>query len=270
MAERAAAVRYETTDHAIWITLDSEDGARWDEALYDALYDAFVRARLDGDRSAVVLRGSGARFGPDGFPAFAAALAGAGDRSASYRHSAWRFAVSEAIETCPQTTIAALNGPASGDALSIALLCDLAIAVRDARFQFDTGTWGICEALCPARLPQRVGLARAAELLYTARAIDAEEAQRIGLVNRLCARDEIDTATAAFVADVLITSPAARRAMKDIAQRDLPRFAFEDYSASVAGADFAEALRAHREQRSARWIHRGSLSELIPSPTLMA
>jgi enoyl-CoA hydratase/carnithine racemase len=271
MTEPDAAIRYETTDAAIWITLAGDAQARWDAERYDALYDALVRARLDPDRSVLVLRGSGARFGPDGFPAVAAALAGRSDTAASaHRHAASRTAVFEAIEACPQTAIAALNGSAGGDALALALLCDVALAVCDARFEFDAGTWGICDALCPARLPRRVGLARAAELLYTARAVDAEEAQRIGLVNRICARDELDAATAAFVADVLITAPGARNAMKRIAQRDLPPFAAEDYATTVAGADLREALRAHREQRLPRWAHRGTLSELIPSPTLLA
>ncbi len=270
MAAREAAVHYQTTDHAIWITLAGQDVAYWDEALYDALYEAFVRARLDADRSVVVLRGSGAHFGPDGFPALDARLAGAGEPAASHRQCAWRIAVVEAIETCPQTTIAAFNGPACGEALAIALLCDLALAVHDARFSFDAGTWGLCDALSAARLPQRVGLARATDLLTTARAIDAEEAQRIGLVNRLCTREQFDIATAGFVTDVLITSPAARRAMKQISHRDLPPFESEDHAASVVGADFEEALRAHLEQRRARWRHLGSPSELIPSPTTLA
>jgi enoyl-CoA hydratase/carnithine racemase len=85
---------------------------------------------------------------------------------------------------CP--VIAAINGNVTGQALEMALACDIRLASRSARFSFP----GITKGIIPAdgatqRLPRLVGRAKAMELLLTGKAVSAGEALRIGLVNRL-------------------------------------------------------------------------------------
>ena len=97
-----------------------------------------------------------------------------------------------------------------GGALEVALGCDLRIASSDAQLGLPEVRFGLIPDVGGStRLPAVVGLGRAKELILTARLIDASEAERIGLVNRVVARDELDRATQALVDALLSNSPVA-------------------------------------------------------------
>jgi 2-(1,2-epoxy-1,2-dihydrophenyl)acetyl-CoA isomerase len=103
------------------------------------------------------------------------------------------------LRTMPKVVIASINGPVAGAGLGIALACDLRIAGRSARFGTAFarigysgdygGSWG---------LTRLVGTAKARELYFTADLIDAEEAGRLGIVNRVVADEELHAATLAL------------------------------------------------------------------------
>lgn len=86
-----------------------------------------------------------------------------------------------------QPIIAAVNGPAAGGGLALALASDIRIAARSARFNVAFVRIGLsaCDVGVSWLLPRLIGASRAAELMYTGRIIDAEEADRIGLVLRV-------------------------------------------------------------------------------------
>jgi enoyl-CoA hydratase/carnithine racemase len=97
-----------------------------------------------------------------------------------------------------------------GGALEIALGCDLRIASSDAQLGLPEVRFGIIPDVGGStRLPAVVGLGRAKELIMTARTIDAVEAERIGLVNRVVAPDELADATQALVDELLANSHIA-------------------------------------------------------------
>ncbi len=97
-----------------------------------------------------------------------------------------------------------------GGALEVALGCDLRIASSDAQFGLPEVKFGIIPDVGGStRLPAVVGLGRAKELIMTARTIDAAEAERIGLVNRVVAPDELEQATQALVDELLANSHIA-------------------------------------------------------------
>ena len=97
-----------------------------------------------------------------------------------------------------------------GGALEVALGCDLRIASSDAQLGLPEVKFGIIPDVGGStRLPAVVGLGRAKELIMTARIIGAEEAERIGLVNRVVAPEELEAATQAFVDELLANSPVA-------------------------------------------------------------
>jgi len=97
------------------------------------------------------------------------------------------------LRRLPQPVIAAVNGPATGGGFGLALACDLRIAAAEARFNCAFVKLGLggAELGTAFFLPKLVGSAMAAELMYTGRMVDAEEALRIGLVSRVVAADAL-------------------------------------------------------------------------------
>jgi enoyl-CoA hydratase/carnithine racemase len=97
-----------------------------------------------------------------------------------------------------------------GGALEVALGCDLRIASSDASLGLPEVKFGLIPDVGGStRLPAVVGLGRAKELIMTARLIGAEEAHRIGLVNRVVEPEELEDATSALVDELLANSPVA-------------------------------------------------------------
>jgi enoyl-CoA hydratase/carnithine racemase len=97
-----------------------------------------------------------------------------------------------------------------GGALEVALGCDLRIASSDAQLALPEVKFGIIPDVGGStRLPAVVGLGRAKELVMTARQIGAEEALRIGLLNRVVEPDELEAATSELVEELLANSPIA-------------------------------------------------------------
>ena len=126
------------------------------------------------------------------------------------------------IERFPLPTIAAVNGYALGGGCELALACDLRIASESARFgQPEVGLGIIPAAGATYRLPRLVGAGRAQELILTGRIIDAEEALRIGLVNRVVPGDRLLEEARATAALIARKGPLAVRAAKLALQASL-------------------------------------------------
>ena len=102
------------------------------------------------------------------------------------------FEAAELLETMRQVTIAAVNGYALGGGCELTLACDLRIASDRAKFGLPEVTLGIIPGGGGTqRLPRLIGVARAKELIFTGGVIDAKEADRIGLVNRVVPHDDL-------------------------------------------------------------------------------
>jgi enoyl-CoA hydratase/carnithine racemase/quercetin dioxygenase-like cupin family protein len=270
-------ITYETTPHAVWITLARPAELNLvDDDLFAELGEAFLRAGRDDKRSVVVLRGSGKLFSGGGnlrSDIAQAAREGFSEELIAdmYRHVHAEYPVFRAIEDCPKTTIAALNGSAYGAAVDLVMMCDLVIAVRDAVISFAPGKWGLCDAPNAGRLGQRIGMGRAKDLLFTAREISAEEGEGIGLVNRLCERSSFDDEVLQYVADVLETAPTARRLMKQVMHRTLPAFSPDEHFQTAVGSEFQAGVRAFSEKRPAPWTAAEVARQALrPSPTPMS
>src|SRR5215472_12975721 len=96
------------------------------------------------------------------------------------------------MRNCPKPIIAAINGPVAGAGLGLALACDLRVAGRAARFGTAFARIGYSGDYGGSwSLTRLVGTAKARELYFTADIIDAEEAGRLGIVNRVVADDEL-------------------------------------------------------------------------------
>jgi enoyl-CoA hydratase/carnithine racemase len=131
----------------------------------------------------------------------------------------------DALAAIPRATIAAVTGVASGGGLELALACDFRVAAADARF----GQYEITMGLFPGgggtqRLPRLIGLSQAKEMIFSGELIDAPEALRIGLVNKVVPTASV-FGTAVGWAAALATGPAAvRGAVKAVIEDgfDLP------------------------------------------------
>ncbi|MGI8311750.1 enoyl-CoA hydratase/isomerase family protein [Saccharopolyspora hattusasensis] len=114
------------------------------------------------------------------------------------------------LELLPVPVIAAVNGYALGGGLELAMACDLRVAGRSARFgQPEILLGNIPGWAGTQRLPRLVGLGTANELIFTGQQIGADEAHRIGLVNRVVADDQILSTAMALADQLAAKSPAA-------------------------------------------------------------
>jgi enoyl-CoA hydratase/carnithine racemase len=165
------------------------------------------------------------------------------------------------VRELPFPTLAAIHGPAIGAGLCVALGCDLRVAARDAKLGLNFVRLGIHPGMAASwTLPRLVGPARAAELLFTGRLLDGEEAERIGLVNRAVARDEVLPVTLSLAREIAENAPLAVRGVKQALARTAQapldeqlRFEAEQQSRNYESRDLLEGIAAVRERRAPRF-----------------
>jgi enoyl-CoA hydratase/carnithine racemase len=120
-----------------------------------------------------------------------------------------------ALEDLDKPVIAAVNGVATGAGMDMALMCDLRYAARSARFAETYLRVGLVPGAGGAHfLPRIVGVAKALELFFTGDFVDAEEALRIGLVNKVVADDSLTAEVEAIAARIAKAPPLAVRMIK--------------------------------------------------------
>jgi len=148
--------------------------------------------------------------------------------------------------------IAAVNGFALGGGCELALACDFIYAAPTARFGLTEARLGVIPGFGgTVRLAKRIGMARAKELLFTAETIDAAEAARLGLVNRLCEPAALMT-EARRVAGVICTRAplavaSAKRALHesvDLTEAEALTVEADLFSALFSTADLRAGMRA--------------------------
>jgi len=217
-----------------------------------ALERAFEGLAADEALRAVVLRGAGRRAFIGG--ADIRAMATLEPESARAFITALHRAC-DAIRRLPVPVIARIEGYALGAGLEIAASCDLRIAADTARFGMPEVKVGIPSVIEAALLPLLVGWGRARYLLYTGEIIDAAEAGRWGLVERVVPPSGLETAVETCVASILAAGPRAIRLQKTLV-REWEGLSLND--AIDRGIDaFADAYRTGEPgQRMAAFISR--------------
>ncbi|OPX11914.1 enoyl-CoA hydratase/isomerase family protein [Mycobacterium sp. AT1] len=168
-----------------------------------ALREVFEDIDSDDAIRAVLIAGAGSSF-----------CAGADLKERVGRDSAWvrrrriaSFAAYEAIERCAKPVVALVHGAVVGSGGEITMAADFALAAADASFRFPEAHWGTVGAT--QRLQRVIGKRRAKELLYTNRALSAEEANRLGLVVRVVPAAELLAAGIAMAAAIAKAPPDA-------------------------------------------------------------
>ncbi|MCP4653807.1 MAG: enoyl-CoA hydratase/isomerase family protein [bacterium] len=162
------------------------------------------------------------------------------------------------LEDGPQVVIAALNGNALGGGCEIATACHLRIAASTARFSFRQAALGVVTGWGGGvRLFRLVGRATALRLLLTAETIDAAEALRIGLVDRVAAPETLMDEALALASQITANSPDAVRAFLELAraiEQTGPEAAVETetrlFGECWVGEDFRRRLADWEKRRS--------------------
>ncbi|MHB2263661.1 enoyl-CoA hydratase/isomerase family protein [Aliihoeflea sp. PC F10.4] len=119
------------------------------------------------------------------------------------------------IETFERPVIAALNGVALGGGLELAMCADLIIAAEHARLGLPESNLGAMPAAGGTqRLPRRIGMAKAKELMFTGRLIDAGEALDIGLINKVCSAGELMETAMGLAREIAARAPISMAFIK--------------------------------------------------------
>ncbi|WP_459976534.1 enoyl-CoA hydratase/isomerase family protein, partial [Mycobacterium avium] len=172
--------------------------------------------------------------------------------------------VALALADLDKPVIASINGVAVGAGLDMALMCDLRIMSTAARVSEGYVKVGLTPGDGGAYyLPRIVGTSKALEMLLTGDFIDAQEALRIGLVNRVAAPEDLAAETTRFARSIADAAPVTvrmiKRATYQSANTDL-RTALDlissHFAVVAATDDAAEALAAMKEKRPARFVGR--------------
>ena len=230
--------------------------------VYRELTDTFRALSDHADVRAVVLTGTGRAFCTGGdVREIIGALLGR-DEKARLEFTTLTCDLIRAMRALPRPIVASLNGPVAGAGAALALASDLRIAADTARIAFLFVKVGLAGADMGAAhlLPRMVGLGRATELLMTGDFIEADEALRIGLYNRVVSADALAATTAALV-DRLVRGPAAGLAATKAALESEMNMDLESALQAEAriqaelmrGADFREGFAAFQERRPPRF-----------------
>jgi 2-(1,2-epoxy-1,2-dihydrophenyl)acetyl-CoA isomerase len=222
-----------------------------------SLVHALLRARDDKSVRAVVLTGAGRGFCSGGDVNYFRELR---TRKAVHEFEVFLKIGKEiclAIATMPKLVIAAVNGPAAGGGMSLALACDLRIASDQAMFKQAFAQIGLYPDMgATFFLPRLVGLSRASELFYTSEALSAKEACRIGMVHRSYPHDQFDAETRKLAEELAAGPPLAyrdvKRTMISDAHRELEQAIDEENRLQIhcfLSEDFAEGIAAFVEKR---------------------
>jgi enoyl-CoA hydratase len=251
-------------DGVVLLTLDNPDQRN---AMSDPMTRSWAAAiaDLEGDPEvrAVVVTGEGSAFCSGGDPRWIAGEPDAPVHALRTRmigfYRAWL-----AIRRLEVPTIAAINGPAVGAGLCLALACDLRYAATSARMSVPFVRLGMHAGMAATyTLPNVVGAARARELLLTGRMVGSEEALRIGLVSDVLPDDTFLGTVLETAAGIAATAPVASRLTK-VALRDGGHADFDSalewealaQPVTLATEDLQEGVRASQERRAPRFTGR--------------
>ena len=249
------------------ITLDRPDRLNaMNHELVQDLHDAFDGLRSDRSTRVVVLTGAGRGFcagldltgagqapGTDGLGRVPAGMA-------AQQHIA---SLVPRMRSLRQPVIAAVNGPAAGGGLALALASDVRLAAPEARFNVAFVRIGLsgCDIGVSWLLPRLIGASRAFELLLTGRIVDAVEADRLGLVSRVVEDQPVLDAALDVADEILANSPTGVWMTKEVMWSQLEvgslqaGIDLENRTQIMTSMteDMAEALLAFVEKRPPRF-----------------
>ncbi|HEU4732529.1 MAG TPA: enoyl-CoA hydratase/isomerase family protein [Kofleriaceae bacterium] len=214
------AVRFSTSGTIGVLTLNRPDNRN---SMTPELLDAFAAASAEAraaDLRCLVVTGSGSCFssGAD----FKSTVQRGADHRAPNERSYAMYEPFLTLLDIAVPVIGALNGHTIGGGFGLALICDLRIGARDARYGANFVKLGLAPGMAISYLlPRLIGVARANELLFTGRLVDGLEAERLGILNRAVEASSVLGEAMALAQAIADNAPVAVRATKRAIQRGL-------------------------------------------------
>jgi len=252
------AVFAEKRDRAIMITIDRPPLNVLDIALLRELGEVLTSCAQEQSVDVVVLKGGGER-------AFSAGV-NVKDHTKDKVPEMLEVVhgVMRKLLALPQVTVALVRGACLGGGCELASCCDFILAAEGSSFATPEIHVGCYPPLALARFSSLIGYHRAAEMILTGRTFSAEEAARIGLINRVLPAAEIDGGLETLLAELLGKSGAVLRVtLKGLRELSLTGFSEalrrseEIYLRELLQTeDVEEGVRAFLAKRSPRWAHR--------------
>lgn len=256
----ARPVSYTVADQVATITLQRPEAMNaLDRATKDALRDAVEQAASDAEVRAVLLTGTGRAFcvGQD-LREHVAALDELTPEELWSTVADHYTPIATGLATMPKPVVAAVNGVAAGAGASMAFACDVRVLADTATFNTAFAAIGLsCDTGVSWTLPRLVGHARALDLLYNPRSVDAAEAERLGLANKVVPAD-------------LLAEEAEALARRLAAGPTLAYAAIKQALAYSATHDLAESLVNEGEQMArtgASQDHRNAVAAFVAKRT---
>jgi enoyl-CoA hydratase/carnithine racemase len=256
------AIRYEAADGIATITLNRPDVHNaMNDAMRRELTQCFEGLATDDAVKIIVVTGAGDRAFSAGadIREFVAPLV-----PVQFREHRRRVDFRQAMDRCPQPILAAIGGFAFGGGLELALACDIRIAAAGAQL----GLTEINLAIIPGgggtqRLPRLVGRGKALEMILTGARIPADEALRIGLVERVVPTGDALKAATELARAIATKAPVALRYAKEAVVKglELPladglRLEGDLSTLLRTTEDRVEGAKAFLEKRAPRWTGR--------------
>jgi enoyl-CoA hydratase len=254
-----ATIDVERKEGLAWVSVNRPDALNaLNRGTIEEMTGVFMSLRDDAEVHVVLVTGAGEKA----FIAGADIAELAKESSHSARDNSLRGqAMCRAIEECGKPVIAVVNGYALGGGCEVALACHLRVASEAARFGLPEVGLGIIPGYGGSqRLPRIVGKAVALEMILTGKAVNAQEALRIGLVNRVAPPAELRGAAEALAREIMKNGPLAVRAALTVALAGLDETlrSGTDKEADAFGRiyetkDLREGLAAFLEKRKPKF-----------------
>ena len=254
-------VRFEKEGTVAILTLDRPERLNaMADPMWDALYEHLGKIAVDDDIRAVVLTGAGRAFCSGGDVTGMAKSDIVSGRARSKR----RHRTVQLLHTLEKPVIAAVRGPVYGIGNALALACDLVVASDTAKFSMAFKKVGMVpDGGAIFFLTQTLGIARAKDLVYTARVVPAEEALKLGLVVRVVPDDKLDSEARALAKEMAESATYALALAKKMFQSmyvpTLEQLLEMETLASGAVRlthDHKEGVEAFKEKRPPRFLGR--------------
>jgi enoyl-CoA hydratase/carnithine racemase len=264
MGTGTGAVVLEQRGAAVWLRINRPDALNsLNPDVVDALEQGLSRAESDPSVRCVVLTGTGRAFcaGADlKFVRHAAEGAGEGQNGFLQRVGA----LLNHIESFPKPVIAAVNGLALAGGLETVLCCDIVVAASGARLGDAHANYGLLPGGgASIRLPRKIGVNRAKQLIFTGDFLPAADPTWNGLVNAVVPDDELEQTVTALTDKLASRSPLALRRAKQLVNDGLQqpvdtglRLELLASALHQHSEDMAEGLRAFEEKRSPQFSGR--------------
>jgi enoyl-CoA hydratase len=250
---------FSVTDRIATVTVNRPDKLNaLNDAVLAELSQAADEIRQRPDVGAAILTGAGAKAFVAGADIAEMATQGPFDAK---RRALLGQAVLRKLETSPKPVVAAVNGFALGGGCELAMACHLRVASEQAKFGQPEVKLGITPGFGGTqRLPRLIGRGRALELLLTGQMIDAAEAFRLGLVNRVVPAADVLPTCEKLLRTILAQGPLAVALCIEAVDRGLEMGLEEGllleanhFGLAAASADMREGMRAFLEKREARF-----------------